>query len=79
MPKTDAAFVFTTTHSAISGAGSRTGGWDSALLLMGRSVERCKLTAKELEDVAKAIKEVGNQLSHVPKAISGKAKKSRKK
>lgn len=42
-------------------------------------VKRCKLTAKELEDVGKAIKEVGNQLSHVPKAISGKAKKSRKK
>ena len=38
-------------------------------------VKRYKLTATELSDVSKAIKEVGNQLAHVPKAAAGKTKK----
>ena len=38
-------------------------------------VKRYKLTSTELSDVAKAIKEVGNQLGHVPKAVAGKTKK----
>ena len=38
-------------------------------------VKRYKLTANELADVGRAIKEVGNQLGHVPKAVSGKTKK----
>ena len=38
-------------------------------------VKRYKLTADELADVGKAIKEVGNQLGHVPKAVAGKTKK----
>ena len=42
-------------------------------------VKRYKLTAEELADVGKAIKEVGNQLGHVPKAIAGKTKRRRKK
>ena len=42
-------------------------------------VKRYKLTANELGDVAKAIKEVGDQLAHVPKAISGKTKRRLKK
>ena len=38
-------------------------------------VKRYKLTADELADVGKAIKEVGNQLGHVPKAVAGKTRK----
>jgi len=38
-------------------------------------VKRYKLTADELADVGRAIKEVGNQLGHVPKAVAGKTRK----
>ncbi len=38
-------------------------------------VKRYKLTSDELADVGKAIKEVGNQLGHVPKAVAGKTRK----
>ena len=38
-------------------------------------VKRYKLTANELAYVGRAIKEVGNQLGHVPKAVAGKTKK----
>ena len=38
-------------------------------------VKRYKLTADELADVGRAIREVGNQLGHVPKAVAGKTKK----
>ena len=41
--------------------------------------KRYKLTAQELADVAKAIKEVGNQLGDSDNAIRGKARKGRKK
>ena len=41
--------------------------------------KRYKLTIKELEDVAKAIKEVGNQLGDIDDAVKGKARKGRKK
>ena len=40
--------------------------------------KRYKLTAEELSDVAKAIKEVGNQLGDIDDAIAGKARKGRK-
>ena len=40
--------------------------------------KRYKLTAQELSDVAKAIKEVGNQLGDIDDAIKGKARKGRK-
>ena len=42
-------------------------------------VKRYKLTAQELSDVGKAIKEVGNQLGDVGGAVKGKARKGRKK
>ena len=42
-------------------------------------VKRYKLTATELADVGKAIKEVGNQLGDVSGAVKGKARKGRKK
>ena len=40
--------------------------------------KRYKLTTQELSDVAKAIKEVGNQLGDIDDAIKGKARKGRK-
>lgn len=42
-------------------------------------VKRYKLTASELADVGRAIKEVGNQLGDVGGAVKGKARKGRKK
>jgi len=41
--------------------------------------KRYKLTMQELEDVAKAIKEVGNQLGDIDDAVKGKGRKGRKK
>ena len=40
--------------------------------------KRYKLTAQELSDVAKAIKEVGNQLGDIDEAIKGKPRGGRK-
>ena len=42
-------------------------------------VKRYKLTADELADVGRAIKEVGSQLADVGGAVKGKARKGRKK
>jgi len=39
---------------------------------------RFKLTSQELKDVAKAIKEVGNQIGDIDDALKGKARKGRK-
>tara|TARA_R100000458_G_scaffold8879_1_gene7024 strand:+ start:36 stop:266 length:231 start_codon:yes stop_codon:yes gene_type:complete len=41
--------------------------------------KRYKLTKQELADVAKAIKEVGNQIGDIDDAIAGKERKGRKK
>lgn len=41
--------------------------------------KRYKLTAAELADVGKAIKQVGNQLGDIDDAIAGKGRKGRKK
>ena len=40
---------------------------------------RYKLTTKELSDVAKAIREVGNQIGDIDDAVQGKKRKGRKK
>ena len=40
---------------------------------------RYKLTAQELSDVARAIKEVGNQIGDIVHALAGKERKGRKK
>ena len=45
---------------------------------MAEIQKRYKLTAAELKDVAKAIKEVGNQIGDIDYAIAGKARKGRK-
>ena len=39
---------------------------------------RFKLTSQELSDVAKAIKEVGNQIGDIDDTLKGKARKGRK-
>ena len=41
--------------------------------------KRYKLTTQELADLAKAIKEVGNQIGDIDDAIAGKERKGRKK
>ena len=41
--------------------------------------KRYKLTMLELEDVAKAIREVGNQLGDIDNAVKGEERKGRKK
>lgn len=42
-------------------------------------VKRYKLTADELADVGRAIKEVGSQIADISGAVKGKARKGRKK
>jgi len=51
---------------------------EKALSTVKEIKKRYKLTAQELSDVAKAIKEVGNQLGDIDDAIKGKARKGRK-
>ena len=51
---------------------------EKALSTVKEIKKRYKLTADELADVAKAIKEVGNQLGDIDDAIKGKARKGRK-
>ncbi len=40
--------------------------------------KRYKLTSKELADVGNALKQVGNQLDDIPRALAGKKRKGRK-
>jgi hypothetical protein len=40
--------------------------------------KRYKLTITELNDVGRAIKEVGNQIGDIPGALKGKSRKGRK-
>ena len=51
---------------------------EKAIETMAEIQKRYKLTAAELKDVAKAIKEVGNQIGDIDDAIAGKARKGRK-
>ena len=51
---------------------------EKAMETMAEIQKRYKLTASELKDVAKAIKEVGNQIGDIDDAIAGKARKGRK-
>ena len=52
---------------------------EKAIATVKEIKKRYKLTASELADVAKAIKEVGNQLGDIEDAVKGKARKGRKK
>ena len=51
---------------------------EKAIATVKEIKKRYKLTAKELQDVAKAIKEVGDQIGDIPDAIKGKARVGRK-
>ena len=51
---------------------------EKAIATVKEIKKRYKLTAEELADVAKAIKEVGNQIGDIDDAIAGKARKGRK-
>ena len=52
---------------------------EKALSAVQEFKTRYRLTAEELKDVAKAIKEVGNQIGDIDDAIMGKKRKGRKK
>jgi len=52
---------------------------EKAIATVKEIKKRYKLTAKELADVAIAIKEVGNQLGDIDDAIKGEKRKGRKK
>ena len=51
---------------------------EKAIATVKEIKKRYKLTTQELSDVAKAIKEVGNQLGDIDDAVKGKARKGRK-
>ena len=52
---------------------------EKALAAVAEVKRRYKLTTAELKDVAKALKEVGNQIGDIDDAIAGKDRKGRKK
>jgi chromosome segregation ATPase len=58
---------------------SKTSVDEKAIATVKEVKKRFKLTATELADVGRAIKEVGNQLGDIDDAIKGKARKGRKK
>lgn len=51
---------------------------EKAIATVKEIKKRYKLTEAELADVARAIKEVGNQLGDIDDAIKGKPRKGRK-
>lgn len=52
---------------------------EKAVAMIYEVKNRYKLTTKELSDVAKAIREVGNQIGDIDDAVKGKKRKGRKK
>jgi hypothetical protein len=51
---------------------------EKAIATAKKIKERYNLTMLELSDVAKAIKEVGNQIGDIDDAVKGKKRKGRK-
>ena len=51
---------------------------EKAIATVKEIKKRYKLTADELADVAKAIKEVGNQIDDIDNALKGEDRKGRK-
>jgi len=51
---------------------------EKAVAMIYEVKNRYKLTTKELSDVARAIREVGNQIGDIDDAIKGKSRKGRK-
>lgn len=58
---------------------SRTSLDEKAVATLKEIKKRYKLTAEELADVGRAIKEVGNQLGDIDDAVAGKPRRGRKK
>ena len=52
---------------------------EKAIATLKEIKKRYKLTAQELQDVGKAIKEVGSQLEDIDDAMKGRSRKGRKK
>ena len=61
-----------------NGIWSKTTVDEKAIATVKEIQKRYKLTAAELNDVAKAMKEVGNQIGDIPGALKGKGRKGRK-
>ena len=51
---------------------------EKAIATLKEVQKRYKLTAKELTDVSNALKQVGNQIDDIPRALAGKKRKGRK-
>ena len=51
---------------------------EKAIATLKEVQKRYKLTAKELTDVGNALKQVGNQIDDIPRALAGKKRKGRK-
>ena len=51
---------------------------EKAIATVKEIKRRYKLTTEELKDVAKAIKEVGNQIGDIDNALKGEERKGRK-
>ena len=51
---------------------------EKAISTLKEVQKRYKLTAKELTDVSNALKQVGNQIDDIPRALAGKKRKGRK-
>ena len=51
---------------------------EKAIATVKEIKKRYKLTAQELNDVAKAMKEVGNQMGDIDNALRGEKRKGRK-
>ena len=51
---------------------------EQAIATIKEVKKRAKLTTQELKDVAKALKEVGNQIGDIDNALKGEERKGRK-
>ena len=51
---------------------------EKAIATIKEVKKRAKLTTQELKDVAKALKEVGNQIGDIDNALKGEERKGRK-
>ncbi len=51
---------------------------EKAMETLAEVKKRYKLTAQEIQDIAAAMKEVGNQIDDIPAALAGKKRKGRK-
>ncbi len=51
---------------------------EKAMETLAEVKKRYKLTEQEIQDIAAAMKEVGNQIDDIPAALAGKKRKGRK-